>query len=570
MKRPFYNVTTSFGSTPAPASDPESLLRQALALHQGGRVDEAERLYRRILELQPRHFNALHLSGVIAGQRGDFGLAAELIGKAIGVYANDPLSNNNYANALCELGRTEDALAAYEKAITLNNDFIDAHFGRAMLLLRLGRLAESLAELDVIVGRVPEHAEAWFQRGNVLRQLQRYDDGCQAYEKARDLQPQNVDYRKNLGNIYRVLRRHEDALECYQEAVRLNPKDAEAYNNLGIAMRELERFDEAIAAYERAIELDPDYAPAHLHLAFCCLAKGDFARGFREHEWRWRVDGISDSERRFDKPLWLGDRPLAGKTILLHAEQGLGDTIQFCRYASEVKRQGARVILEVQRPLRELLAGLDGVDVIHAKGDPLPAFDLHCPLLSLPLACGTGIATIPARSAYLGADQTLVEKWRSELGPATRPRIAFAWCGNPAKANDRNRSMSFATVHELCDPAFEWFSVQMEMPDADREFLGTCTDVRHIPAGFAETAALFEAMDLIVTVDTSMAHLAGALGRPVWIMLSFDADWRWLAGRDDTPWYPSARLFRQDRAEGWPGLVRDMRAAIRRQFAVTT
>ena len=308
------------------------------------------------------------------------------------------------------------------------------------------------------------------------------------------------------------------------------------------------------SSFERAIHRRPDHAAAHWNLADCRLLLGDFERGWQEYEWRWKRDQREIKQREFPQPRWSGAEALAGRTILLHSELGLGDTLLFCRYAKEVAARGARVVLEVQPPLVTLLAGLAGVAQIVASGDPLPVFDCHCPLMSLPLAFRTHLGTVPADVPYVRSDPARVAQWRSRLGASAKPRVGLVWSGSVALRNDQ-RSMALADMLPLVDDRAEWVSLQKELRDADREDLASRAAIRHLGdelRDFSDTAALVDLMDLVVTVDTSVANLAGAMGKKVWILLPYNPhDWRWMLTREDSAWYPTARLFRQPAPGDW-------------------
>jgi len=352
-------------------------------------------------------------------------------------------------------------------------------------------------------------------------------------------------------------------------------------NNRGRALQALDRHREAVESFNRAIALQKDYADAHSNRALSLLALGDFARGFAEYEWRWRRTGMSDTRRTYRGALWLGEFPPAHKTILLHAEQGLGDTIQFARYAPLLARAGAKVVLEVQPALKELFAGLPGVASVHARGEPLPAYDLHCPLGSLPLALKTETAAIPADIPYLKAEAARTAKWRPALDSLPGKRIALVWAGNPAQANDRNRSLDLKLLEPLLDVGgVSFVGLQRDLRSGDAEWLAAHPQIRQLGelADMADTAAVLALTDLLISVDTSPAHLAGAMGRPVWVMLTFAPDWRWTPARelagcappihgDSTPWYPQARLFRQGALGDWPGVVAAVRDALTRFVA---
>jgi len=352
----------------------------------------------------------------------------------------------------------------------------------------------------------------------------------------------------------------------YDRALALRPDYAEAHTNRGVTLHVLKRFDEALQCYAHALAARPDFAEAHYNEGLSRLLTGDFDRGWAEHDW-WRgIAQFKRSDRNFTQPRWTGAQAIAGKTILLHAEQGFGDTIQFCRYAARVEALGARVILEVQETLRDLIRSLDGAVQVVAKGDTLPPFDMHCPFLSLPLAFGTRLATIPSQTPYLYASAQAVADWNARLPPRTRPRIGLAWSGRPEHNNDQNRSIDLASfLSPLQGIDATLVSLQREVRAADAIVLQERRDVIHFGEAlkdFSDTAALAANMDLVIAVDTSVAHLAGALAKPVWMLLPFVPDWRWLLDRDDSPWYPTARLFRQDDSRQWNGAFGRLGAAL--------
>jgi tetratricopeptide (TPR) repeat protein len=363
-----------------------------------------------------------------------------------------------------------------------------------------------------------------------------------------------------------VLKRFDEASANYDRALALRPDYPEAHTSLGVTLHALKRFDEELRCYERALAVRPDFVEAHYNRALCRLLIGDFDRGWAEHEWRWQTEQFKHSRGNFVQPQWTGSQEIGGKTILLHAEQGFGDTIQFCRYAPRVAALGARVILAVQGPLRDLLQSLDGVAQVMARGDALPPFDLHCPFLSLPLVFGSRLDTIPHETPYLRVSAQAAANWGARLPPKTRPRLGLAWSGRPEHNNDLNRSIDLASfLSPLQGIDATLVSLQREVRAADAVVLQERSDVIHFGQelkDFSDTAALAANMDLVIAVDTSVAHLAGALAKPVWILLPFVPDWRWLLDRDDSPWYPTARLFRQDDSRRWDSVFARLRAAL--------
>jgi Tetratricopeptide repeat/Glycosyltransferase family 9 (heptosyltransferase) len=344
---------------------------------------------------------------------------------------------------------------------------------------------------------------------------------------------------------------------------------ASAWSSRGVALQALDRHADAIASFDRAIALEPDFADAHFNKSLALLAIGDYPRGQTEYEWRWKRSGAEHLRQNFGRPLWRGDQPPQRKTILLHAEQGLGDTIQFARYARLLGRAGANVVLETHPELKPLLARLEGCRSVIARGEARPAHDFHCPLGSLPLAFKTELSSVPAEIPYLSADAGRIDRWRPRLETFGGPRVALVWAGNAAHANDRNRSVPLALLRSLWEGnAARVVSLQRDLRAGDAETLAAAPVLHLGPelADFDDTAAVLAGCDLLITVDTSVAHLAGAMGRPVWLLLPFSCDWRWTVQSDRSPWYPSVRLYRQPQPGDWESVVarvaRDLPAAL--------
>lgn len=393
--------------------------------------------------------------------------------------------------------------------------------------------------------------------------------GLEYLRKAVGVNPSSAAACWHMGIALADLKRPEEALASFDRALELQPDYVEALVNRGNLLQELGRPEEARHSFSSAVELRPDFAIAHYNEGLCRLQIGDFEKGWRAHEWRMRVEQLDKAKRDFKPPLWLGEEPLLGKTILLHAEQGLGDTIQFCRYARLAASQGAAVLMEVQPWLKSLLAQVEGVNRLFAFGETLPAFDCHCPLLSLPLAFKTTLASIPADVPYLGSDPIAGCKWRSKLGNPTLPRVGLAWSGATTHRNDANRSIPLANFARLVSERAQLVSLQKEVRAADKLVLDERKDIQYLGDDlddFTDTAAVVELMDLVITVDTVVAHLAGAMGKPVWILLPFNPDWRWLLEREDSPWYPTARLFRQPAPGDWNTVIARLKSALDERF----
>jgi len=465
------------------------------------------------------------------------------------------------AAALHRAGRLAEAEPLY---LAILHE-VPAHFDALHLIgvvrQQQGRDAEAIAFIDRALALRPDNAAALSNRALSLRALGRAHEALACCDRALAVKPDFADAHNNRGLALAALKRPAEALKSYEAALSHAPAHIDALNNCGIALFEVNRLDEALVCFDRVLALRPGHVHGSWNRAQVLLLMGDFARGWPEHEGRLASNpGLN---RGFTQPLWLGDAPLAGRTILLRAEQGLGDTIQFCRYAPMVAARGARVVLEVQRPLVDLMRTLDGAIEVVARGDALPAFDLHCPLLSLPLVFKTELTSIPARTQYLRAPAGAID-WKSRLG-TKRPRIGLVWSGNPGHKRDATRSIPFYALMPLLDIDASFVSLQKDVRASDAAVLkqtGQVIDVADNLTSFAETASLIATLDLVISVDTSAAHLTGALGKPLWLLLPQVPDWRWLMGRDDSPWYPTARLFRQDTTRAWGGVVARVRAAL--------
>jgi tetratricopeptide (TPR) repeat protein len=683
----------------------QAAVDQGLTLHRAGRLDEAKSHYILALEVDPGHFDALHMLGVLCIQTGQLAFGAELIEQAVAVRPDEPAALANLANALNGLKRHDEALARADRAIGLKPDYAEAHgnrglalhqlgrteealssyerlatlrpadarprFNRAVMLRELGRLNDALTSLDEAIALTPDYAEAhrsrgvtlhelgrsdmalasceaalalrpdyaeaWYDKGNALLALQRPLDAMASFDEATARRPAYAEAWSNRGNALNALKRHEEALASYDQAIALKPDHAEAHSNRMIPLRELKRPDQALATCDRAIALKPDYAEAYNNrggalyefrrldegladcdqaialkpdfaeaydnravtlyelrrfeesladsaravalkpdyaeaqysMALCRLMLGDYAQGWAQYEWRWKTGQFREMARDLAAPLWLGREPLQGRTILLHGEQGLGDTLQFSRYASRVAALGAKVVLEVQGGLERLLSRLEGVDRVLTRGEALPPHDFQTPLLSLPLALNAGPEG--ELCPYLIADPADSVRWATRLATGEDLRVGLCWAGGTrpdqpiAHAIDKRRSLALAALAPLADVSgLALYSLQKGPPAA--ELAGwngpAIIDLTAELKDFADTAALVANLDLVITCDTSTAHLAGGMGVPVWVLNRHDACWRWLDGRADSPWYPSARLFRQSAPGDWDSVIAEVTAEL--------
>ena len=623
-----FKPPVNFGSV----NDADRLFQQGFALLNQGRHEQAKEILEKAIKINPKHFDALHLLGIIAAQVKNHALAISFFDKAVKLNRTNPFFYFNRGNAYIEANQIDNALINYNKSIDLDPLYAEAYFYKAIaltaknllsealvsinkaiqikpdhaeyltnrggILAKLNLFEEALISYDMAISLNPNHALAFNNRGNVLKNLNQFEDALKSYDKAIEFQHDYADAYSNRGIVLFILKRFDQALRSYDTSIELKCDSAEAYLNRGNALMEFNSFDEALASYDKTIKLKPDYADAYsnrgialsnlkryaealesydkaiklkpdltdsyLNKSLILLLLQDFKNGWQAYEWRWKSKQ-KKSNRDFVQPLWLGVESLLNQTILIHAEQGLGDTIQFCRYAALVKKLGARVLLEVPKSLMVLLKDLEGVDILLEQGKPLPDFDFHCPLLSLPLAFKTELQTIPFPKSYLKADQNKINQWQKRLN-LNGFKVGLVWSGG-FRAIETESSSIFERrniplkilAQKLNSIKVNYFSLQKGDP-AESEIRGHETE--YWPSGnffnyadelldFSDTAALISNMDLVIAVDTSTAHLAGALGKPTWILNRFDLCWRWMLDRDDSPWYESVKLYRQEDDRQW-------------------
>ena len=546
----------------APKPDPNTRLQQAFYLHRSGNVVEAVWIYRELLPNFRKNAQFLFSLGSAETQCGNLAEGVNLLKKSLKIAPANPEAHTNLGIALFDLRRIDDALASFDRAIRINPDLAEAHNGRGNALQDLNRLDEALASYERAIRLRPTLAEIHSNHGNVLRNLKRFDDALVSYDRAIQLNPGLAEVHSNRGSVLRILKRLNEALLSYERAIELNPNLAEAYSGQGCALLELKHLDDALASFDRAIQLDPEHADAHFNKSHLKLLTGDFDEGWRLYEWRRKSSTYKNSIRKFERPLWLGQDSIAGKTILVHAEQGLGDVIQFCRYLPALKSLGSKVVFEVPSSLMALISTLKCDVVVVERGKQLPYFDIQCPIMSLPLAFKTTLHTIPAGIPYLCTDPGEQQTWQQRLGIKGRPRIGLAWSGSVDHMNDPSRSIGLELIRPLLELPFEFHSLHKEYRKGEMELLirhPQIKDHRDELGDFSNTAALIRELDLVISVDTSIAHLAGALGKSVWILLPFLPDFRWMLDRSTSPWYPTATLFRQPAIGDWDSVVRRAR-----------
>lgn len=567
-------------------------LRKATSLREQGRLDDARRICDAVLAADARHFDALHLSGLIHHELGRSIDGLRLVGaalkarpgaaeahinhgvildalerrdealqsfdRALAIQADNALLHCNRANTLKALGRYEEALTNYERALALQPDMVVAHNNRGTTLAALDRDEEALAGYDRLIALLlrlgRSDSMVLNNRGIVLLKLKRYAESLASLDEALALAPDYADALNNRGAALAALGRYEEALESYARALRLSPGFVNAHINRGNAFLALNRLHEALGSFSAAVAVEPDHPDASFNAAIVRLCLGDYREGWKQYELRWKRKNFGSLPRDCHAPLWRGQEDLEGKTIFLMAEQGMGDVIQFVRYVPMVAARGAKIVLGVHRPLAALMTSLPGVSQVVASGGTVPDFDFFCPLMSLPLAFGTELSTIPADIPYIRPDPDRIPKWRGRLPDNGRLRVGICWAGTKIHFNDHNRSMTLDRFAALLScPNLDYVSLQKDVSEADAAKL----QERGVIAlggefeDFVDTAAVVSMLDLVIAVDTSVAHLAGAMGKAVALLVPFSPDFRWQLDRTDSPWYPTMRLFRQSAIGDW-------------------
>lgn len=576
------------------------------ALHGSGRVEDALVSYKKSIELKPDYTDAHYNLGNILRQQGKIDKAIISYRQAIVLDPDNAELHCNLGATLQESGEDDEAVTSYNRAIVLNPGYAMAHCNLGSLLHASGKLNDAATSYKRAIELKPDFAMAHNNLGTALKDLGKFDEAVESYRIAIALKPDYAEAYNNLGAALLEQRGFEEAVICHNKAISIKPDYAEAYNNLGTILQELCKLDEAIASYRKAIALKPDYAEAHnnlgtalqatgkpgealtcfnqatilkpefslahLNMSFAQLLTENFKEGWLEHKWRLNIKGRSVTTSR--QQMWDG-KSLKDKVILVHTEQGFGDSIQFVRYLPMVKAQGGRVIIECPQSLCRLLRNCNGIDEIIEKASASTSsiqHDVYTHLLDLPGIFDTTLKSIPLRIPYITPDPILEDQWASKLNIDENLRIGIVWAGNPRHTRDRNRSCSMAEFAKLADiPGLSFYSLQKGHDSIKSD--NSPTGMKIINLGnelsdFADTAAVIANLDLVISVDTAVAHLAGAIGKTVWTLLPFAPDWRWLLKRNDSPWYPDMRLFRQNQPGDWDGVFEQVKKTLIDQYSL--
>ncbi len=543
-------------------------VNRGIALEELGRLEEALTSYEQAIQAKPDYVEAYANLGLVLQALKRFDTALASYDRAIRLRPDLAELHSNRGLVLNALHRLDDSLASFDRALRLNPNFAEAHSNRGLVLEKLKRPDDAVRSYERAIQADPNYADAYLNRGKAQQSLKRYVDAVQSYDKAIALNPAFAEAYYARGTALHDMERQDETIDSYDKAIALNSGHAEAYSNRGLALEELRRLDEAIENYDRAIRLNPDFVDIRWNKSMAVLTLGRLEEGWQLYEWR-KKKGVPIANHACPQPAWTGAEDIAGRTVFLYWEQGFGDTLHFCRYARMVAATGARVVMSVQDRLVRLLKQWEpGIEIVGSRDAP-PSYDFHAALMSLPLAFGTTLETIPSEDRYLRADPALVLAWGPRLPAKARPRIGFVWNGNAAHENDRNRSMALTDMLPLLSFGADWVCLQKNDTESERTLLRQSNAITFLgdeQRDFADTAAIIEHLDLVISVDTAVAHLAGAMGKPVWIVLSYVHDWRWLLERRDTPWYPATSLYRQPTRGDWPSVIEQIKADLAARF----
>jgi tetratricopeptide (TPR) repeat protein len=570
---------------------PATLYETACVHAQAGRFVDAQTCCERALAIEPNHEAANYLAGLVAMQIGQNDRAIEWFVRAIkqtpkveylsglgtalqcqgrlqeALKAFDKAASlesengehwKNLGGVLLDLDRPDEALLSLRQALHLRPQYVEAANLCGLILYRQNRFAEALEAFNLSLNASSDQADALHMRALVLQGQGRLEEAAADGLRSQTLDPANADTHNNLGYVLHKLRRYDESLTCYQQALSLRPDHILALKNKADLLADFLRFDEAMACYRTAATIAPSDPLITWNMALIHMVTGEFETGWKGREIRWKT-GLGMAEPSFAQPQWSGSGPLEGKTVLIFADEGIGDSFQFARYIPMVAQLGAKVVLAVENSACPLLSRLSGVtECIPKSTSVLPAFDMHYAIGSLPLAFETTLDTIPATVPYLPAPLPARRAaWNSQLGPHDKLRVGLVWSGNPRNSNDQNRSLPLQQLAKILSVDAKFVSLQKGIRGSDQQVLSglNVVDLTEQLSDFEETAALISCLDIVITVDTSVAHLAGGLGGPVWILLPYRPDYRWLLRREDSPWYPTARLFRQDEQRDYAPVI---------------
>jgi len=543
-------------------------LKKAISCFQSGNLSKAEDIFRKIVNKSPDVLLALRYLGLIAYQKGDHDAAVKYMHQVLELDPSDAKTHNDLGFLMKSHGLLDNAIASFQRAISHNPVFSDAMYNLGNAYHMKRQFDRAIEYYRRALQLDPQDFEALNNLGNAFKDKGYLEEAKDFYVKALMIKPDFGLALNNLGTVFQDQGQFEDARQLYRRTLDINPGYVPAHNNMGISLLEENRLQESLSWFEQALALDPEDAEAHWNIAIASLLIGNFDEGWKKYEWRFRKKDFLAVERNFSQPRWDG-KNVKDLTILLYAEQGMGDAIQFIRYAPLLAEKGARVIVECQKELISLVQGVEGVAEVIEKGKVLPAFDRWCPLLSLPLHFGTTLETIPTNMPYFKVKQEKKKQWQERVrNDPPGLRVGLAWAGNPAHRKDRQRSCPRELFRPLARlEGTTLFSLQKGESFKNTENLwGEQCLIDHMEEvhDFSDTAALIENIDLVISVDTAVAHLAGALGKNVWVLLPHAPDWRWLLHRSDNPWYPTMRLFRQPKFGDWDSVIKNVLTELRK------
>lgn len=572
----------------------QAYANRALVFQDSTKLFDAMADYDKALSLNPNCAITLNNRGSLFKTLGELEKALIDYKKAVSIQPKFPQAIYNIGNVLNEQGHLKTAIQAYDQALKFNPELADGYINRGRVFCELGNFQKAIIDFKKAIEIAPKNAAAFSNLGYAQFKLKNFHDAFQNFNKALEIEPNYYHSLYNRGLVYLKNNRPEKAITDLIAALKLRPNSAEAHNNLGICLhklgknkeaincfqkslsitsekgvyvnlaashRALGNFREALEIYDDVIRMEPNFAEALFSKSLILLMLGNFSEGLELYEWRWKTENFPSPIREFNKPIWTGEQELSGKTILIHWEQGFGDTIQFCRLIKQLKQENTRIIFEVQKSLYQVMKSLDNDIELVEEGSELPEFDFYCPLLSLPHRLKLREESIPKSANYLKCCPKKTENWSRLLGKKDKPRIGIVWSGSKTHSNDKNRSIALKSFLNAFPKNLEIISLQKEVNDEDLKLLKNHEDIKIFGEkldDFSDTAALCNLMDIIVTVDTSVAHLAGAIGKPVFLLIPFVPDFRWLLKRETTPWYQSVRIFRQKNEDNWSPALKNI------------